>query len=84
MKNSGDILNPTEVEQEIIPLALQPLPGWLALLPSPGCSSSPGKGFPAHSTDPALQPCTQQTHSGQPSKVETVKSDIMAERTLLK
>ena len=35
-------------------------------------------------TSPSAGPVLHQTHSGQPSKVETVKSHIMAEKTLSK
>lgn len=70
--------------------APQPLPGWLVLLPSLGSSSSftmvkvCGSDLLPAQTCSLAGPTHSQTHSGQPSKVETVKSDIMAEKTLSK
>lgn len=65
--------------------APQPWPGWLASLGSSFFAMGQACGsdlLPAQPPPSAVP--HDPTHSGQPSKVETVKSDIMAEKTLSK
>lgn len=89
-ENSEDLANPALGQGCWDDPARQPWPGWLAQLLSLGSSSSfttakaRGRDVLPAQPGPSAGPAHRQTHSGHPSKVETVKSDIMAEKTLSK